>query len=66
MGVEALLNQVMGNWIKEKRSALQPSGESGYIGHRREIIGLGFAEAELLVEYGHRDPTICIAEGESK
>ena len=56
MGVpEALLNQVMGELIKGKEISITTfrEGDKADIGHRREIIGLGFAEAELLVEYGY-------------
>ena len=29
------------------------AGDQADTGHRKEILGLGFAEAELLVEYGY-------------
>lgn len=68
MGVpEALLNQVMGELIKGKEISITTfrEGDKADIGHRREIIGLGFAEAELLVEYGYPTQRFVLPKEES-
>lgn len=68
MGVpEALLNRVMGELIKGKEISITTfrEGDKADIGHRREIIGLGFAEAELLVEYGYPTQRFVLPKEES-
>ena len=68
MGVpEALLNQVMGELIKGKEISITTfrEGDKADTGYRREIIGLGFAEAELLVEYGYPTQRFVLPKEES-
>lgn len=56
MGVPgAFLDKVIGELIKGKEISITTyrEGDKADTGQRSEIIGLGFAEAELLVEYGY-------------
>lgn len=54
---KVFLDKVMGELAKGEGISITTyrDGDKADTGHRREIIGLGFAQAELLVEYG--DPT---------
>lgn len=51
----AFLNKVMRELLKGKDISITTyrEGDKADTGHRREIMELGFAEAELLVEYGY-------------
>ncbi len=52
---KALLDKVMGELTRGKEISITTyrQGDKADTGYRREILGLGFAEAELLVEYGY-------------
>lgn len=52
---KAFLKKVMGELLRGKDISITTyrEGDRADTGHRREIKGLGFAEAELLVEYGY-------------
>ncbi len=52
---KAFLNKVMGELIKEKTISITTyrEGDKADTGHRKAIKELGFAEAELLVEFGY-------------
>lgn len=52
---KAFLSKVMGELLKGKEISITTyrEGDRADTGQRREIKGLGFAEAELLVEYGY-------------
>lgn len=51
----AFLDKVMGELLRERDISITTyrAGDRADTGHRREIIELGFAEAELLVEFGY-------------
>jgi len=51
----ALLHKVAGELLKEKEISITTyrEGDKADTGQRKEIIELGFAEAELLVEFGY-------------
>jgi len=56
MGVpKAFLDKVMGELLKGKDISITTyrEGDKADTGHRKEIMDLGFAEAELLVEFGY-------------
>lgn len=56
MGVpKAFLDKVMGQLLNGKKISITTyrEGDKADTGQRREIQGLGFAEAELLTEYGY-------------
>lgn len=56
MGIpRALLSKVIGELVKEKDLSITTyrAGDKADTGQRREIQELGFAEAELLVEFGY-------------
>lgn len=56
MGIpKAFLEKVMGELLEDRALSITTfrEGDQADTGHRREIIGLGFAEAELLVEFGY-------------
>lgn len=56
MGIpKAFLDKVMGELIRDREISITTyrEGDKADTGQRREIKGLGFAEAELLVEYGY-------------
>lgn len=56
MGIpRAFLDKVMGELLKDREISITTfrEGDRADTGYRREIQGLGFAEAELLVEYGY-------------
>lgn len=52
---QAFLDKVMGELMKEKELSITTyrAGDKADTGHRRMIKELGFAEAELLTEYGY-------------
>lgn len=52
---KALLEKVMEELVMEKQISITTyrQGDRADTGHRKEIIGLGFAEGELLVEFGY-------------
>lgn len=52
---QAFLDKVMGELLKGKSISITTyrEGDRADTGHRKEIIELGFAEAELLVEFGY-------------
>lgn len=52
---KAFLDKVMSELLKGKEISITTyrEGDRADTGHRREILELGFAEAELLVEYGY-------------
>ncbi len=52
---KAFLDKVMGELIKEKEISITTyrEGDKADIGHRKLIQELGFAEAELLIEFGY-------------
>lgn len=52
---KAFLDKVMGEFLKGKDISITTyrEGDKADTGHRSEIKGLGFAEAELLVEFGY-------------
>ena len=51
----ALLDRLMGEWMKDRKISITTfrEGDRADNGQREEIKSLGFAEAELLVEYGY-------------
>ena len=51
----ALLDKVMGGLLREQEISITTfrAGDRADTGHRREIVELGFAEAELLMEFGY-------------
>lgn len=51
----ALLDKVMGELLREREISITTyrAGDRADTGHRKEIMALGFAEAELLVEFGY-------------
>jgi AraC-like DNA-binding protein len=56
MGIpKAFLHKVMNELLDDKEISITTyrSGDKADTGHRRQIIELGFAEAELLVEFGY-------------
>ena len=56
MGIpKAFLDKVMGELLKGRELSITTfrEGDRADTGHRRAIKGLGFAEAELLVEFGY-------------
>lgn len=52
---QAFLDKVMGELLKDKEISITTyrEGDKADTGQRREIIDLGFAEAELLFEFGY-------------
>lgn len=52
---KAFLDKVMREFLDDKEISITTyrSGDKADTGHRRQIIELGFAEAELLVEFGY-------------
>ena len=52
---KAMLDKVMKELLKGKEISITTyrEGDKADTGYRKEIKGLGFAEAELLVEYGY-------------
>lgn len=52
---QTFLDMVMGELLKDKEIGITTyrKGDKADTGQRKEIIGLGFAEAELLVEFGY-------------
>ena len=52
---KAFLDKVMGELLKGKDISITTyrEGDKADTGHRKEIMELGFAEAELLVEFGY-------------
>lgn len=52
---KAFLSKVMGEFVKDQKISITTyrEGDRADTGQRQEIKGLGFAEAELLVEYGY-------------
>lgn len=52
---KAFLNKVMGELLYGREISITTyrSGDRADTGHRRQIMDLGFAEAELLVEFGY-------------
>ncbi|MBP1761372.1 MAG: hypothetical protein H6Q64_914 [Firmicutes bacterium] len=52
---QAFLDKVMGELLKDKEISITTyrEGDKADTGQRREIMELGFAEAELLVEFGY-------------
>lgn len=52
---KAFLDKVMKEFLRGKEVSITTfrEGDKADTGHRKEIQGLGFAEAELLVEYGY-------------
>lgn len=52
---KVFLDKVMGELIQEKEISITTyrEGDKADTGYRKEIISLGFAEAELLVEFGY-------------
>ncbi len=52
---KAFLDKVMGDLLKGKDISITTyrEGDKADTGHRKEIMDLGFAEAELLVEFGY-------------
>lgn len=50
-----MLHKVMSELLRGKEISITTyrAGDKADTGHRKEIIGLGFSEAELLVEYGY-------------
>lgn len=61
----AFLDKVMGELIQGKEISITTyrEGDRADTGHRREIKGLGFAEAELLVEYGYPTQRFVLSQG---
>ena len=54
-GIQRLFLEVLlETYLQEQRSVSPPTGEeTADTGYRRELLELGFAERELLVEYGY-------------
>lgn len=52
---KAMLDKVMRELLKGKEISITTyrEGDKADTGYRKEIMGMGFAEAELLVEYGY-------------
>lgn len=61
---KAFLDKVMSELIKGKEISITTyrEGDKADTGHRRAIKGLGFAEAELLVEYGYPTQRFVLAK----
>ncbi len=51
----AFLDKVMGELVRDKDLTITTyrAGDRADTGHRKELLALGFAEAELLVEFGY-------------
>lgn len=62
---KAFLEKVMGELLRGKQISITTyrEGDRADTGQRREIKGLGFAEAELLVEYGYPTQRFIWKEG---
>ncbi|MDR2903778.1 MAG: GNAT family N-acetyltransferase, partial [Clostridiales bacterium] len=52
---KALLEKVMGEFVcgKEISTTTYRAGDKADTGHRKQLLALGFAEAELLTEFGY-------------
>lgn len=52
---KAFLDKVMGEFLSDKEISITTyrDGDKADTGHRKQIVELGFAEAELLVEFGY-------------
>lgn len=63
---KAFLDKVMGEFIKEKDISITTfrEGDKADTGHRRVIKELGFAEAELLVEFGYPTQRFILPRGD--
>lgn len=61
---KAFLDKVIGELVKGKEISITTyrEGDKADTGHRKELKGLGFAEAELLVEYGYPTQKFVIAK----
>ena len=69
MGIpRALLSKVMGELVKEKDLSITTyrAGDKADTGQRREIQELGFAEAELLVEFGYPTQKFILKQEDSE
>ena len=62
---KAFLDKVMEEFLKGKEVSITTyrEGDKADTGHRREIKGLGFAEAELLVEFGYPTQRFVLRRG---
>ena len=65
---KAFLDKVMGELIKDREISITTyrDGDKADTGHRDVIKGLGFAEAELLVEYGYPTQKFILTEGRDR
>lgn len=65
---KALLNKVMDELIREQEISITTyrDGDKADTGQRREIMELGFAEAELLVEFGYPTQRFVLPREEPK
>ena len=63
----AFLDKVMKELLKGKDISITTfrEGDRADTGHRREIKGLGFAEAELLIEYGYPTQRFILPKGDN-
>lgn len=63
---KAFLDKVMGELLKGKEISITTyrEGDKADTGQRREIKSLGFAEAELLTEYGYPTQRFVLKEGD--
>lgn len=65
---KAFLDKVMNELLKGKALTITTyrEGDKADTGHRREIKNLGFAEAELLVEFGYPTQRFVLQKGDAK
>ncbi len=65
---QAFLNKVMRELLKGKEISITTyrEGDKADTGHRKTIIDLGFAEAELLVEFGYPTQRFVLPRGENE
>ena len=63
---QAFLKKVMGELLGHQQISITTyrEGDKADIGHRKQVIALGFAEAELLTEFGYPTQRFVLSRGE--
>lgn len=65
---KAFLSKVMGELVKDRQISITTyrEGDRADTGQRKEIKGLGFAEAEFLIEYGYPTQRFVLKEADNE
>ncbi|HBU12893.1 MAG TPA: AraC family transcriptional regulator [Clostridiales bacterium] len=63
---QAFLKKVMGELLGEQEISITTyrAGDKADVGHRKQVQALGFAEAELMVEFGYPTQRFVLPKGE--